>query len=155
MDDFANFERDAESAYRDVAPFLGSPAIPSAALARIRAAVLEEGTRGAWSAAAGSGGVRRIGWAVAACAAAMLATSFQSLRLAKPLDSTSLLAEAEGDVKDWIDAAIESGHQLTLLQSQSARNIDLFDVQPGDEAILESLESVDDSFEALEAFFGA
>lgn len=148
--DLQKFEREVEREYRDNAALLGSaPALSPRALQRIRAAVAEEATSGARR---GPGvWVGRMG--LAACVALALCVPVWTVRH-EQADSASLVETAPADINDWLDAAIESGERLTLMQAQFSV-ADSVDGLSGEESLQDSLDSLEDSFDLLEGVFGA
>ena len=144
------FEREVEREYRESAAIFGTaPALSPRALQRICAAVVEEAT---------SGARRRPGeWlgrtGMAACIALALCVPVWTAKHNGASDD-SLIAAEPADVSDWLDAAIESGERLTLIQAQYSV-ADSVDSISGEESLQDSLESLEDSFDLLEGVFGA
>lgn len=148
--DLQQLERELEREYRNGAAFLGTaPSLSQHALQRIRAAVAEEATRGARR---GPGAlVGRLG--LAACVALVLCVPVWTARQGQN-DVASLVEAEPATINDWLDAAIESGERLTLIQAQYSV-ADSVDSLSGDESLQDSLDSLEDSIDLLEGVFGA
>ena len=107
------FEREIEREYRESAAIFGTtPPLSPRALQRICAAVVEEATRGARRP---GGWLGRTG--LAACVALALCLPVWTAKN-KGANDDYLLAAEPADISDWLDAAIESGERLTLIEAQ-------------------------------------
>lgn len=148
--DLQQLECEVEREYRNGAALFGTtPSLSTQALQRIRAAVAEEATSGARR---GPGvWIGRLG--LAACVALALCVPVWTPRQGQT-NFASLVEAEPATINDWLDAAIESGEQLSLLQAQYSV-ADSVDSLSGEESLEDSLDSLEDSINLLEGVFGA